>query len=126
MWYGLPRQVLDEARAGEITLYTTAVLLAELEDTLHRKKFLQRLTKAGLKPRNLILEYGSLATLVEPAKIEPTIIEDPDDDAVLACAVAIKAQAIVSGDHHLLDLGEFQGIPILTAAELLSRLAENK
>ena len=32
------------------------------------------------------------------------VVDDPDDDAVLACAVAAHAQAIVSGDRHLLDL----------------------
>ena len=37
---------------------------------------------------------------------------DPDDDAVLACAVAAHAEAVASGDPHLLQLSPFQGIPI--------------
>ena len=46
---------------------------------------------------------------------------DPDDDHVIACAIAARADAIVSGDHDLLDLREYHGIPILTAA--LARIA---
>jgi predicted nucleic acid-binding protein len=42
---------------------------------------------------------------------------------VLACALDGQADLIVSGDRHLLDLGEYQGIPILTAREFLERLA---
>jgi len=33
-------------------------------------------------------------------------LADPDDDAVLACAVAARAEIIVSGDSHLLDLND--------------------
>jgi predicted nucleic acid-binding protein len=47
---------------------------------------------------------------------------DPDDDAVLACAVAARAEAIVSGDPHLLALREYERVPIVTATELLARI----
>jgi uncharacterized protein len=64
--------------------------------------------------------YGVLAELAEPALIPPVIADDPDDDAVLACAIAVTADAIVSGDHHLLELGEYQKIPICTPAQFLA------
>jgi predicted nucleic acid-binding protein len=54
--------------------------------------------------------------------IEPVILADLDDDAVLACAVAARAEAIVTGDTHLLDLKQYPGIDILTAAQLLTRI----
>ena len=44
------------------------------------------------------------------------IERDPDDDHILACALCAKAQLIVSGDSHLLDLKAYQGIPIRTAS----------
>ncbi len=72
---------------------------------------------------NLVLGYAALATLVEPANVEPVIIADPDDDAVIACAVAAQAAMIVSGDSHLLDLKSYQDIAIVQAVELLTRLA---
>ena len=48
---------------------------------------------------------------------------DPDDDEVLACALAAKADLIVSGDSHLLNLKSYQGIEIVRPAEALKRLA---
>jgi len=47
---------------------------------------------------------------------------DPDDDHVLACALAAKADLIVTRDLDLLDLTTYQGIPIVAAAEALRRI----
>jgi uncharacterized protein len=45
-------------------------------------------------------------------------LDDPDDDHVLACAVAGRADLIVSGDKHLLGLGgQYNNIPIVRAGE---------
>lgn len=74
------------------------------------------------------LAYGTVVASRDPftgkydTTIPPTVVADPDDDAVLACALAAQAEAIVSGDSDLLSLKSFQGIPILTAAELLGRV----
>jgi len=123
LWHGPPRQVLDAARAGTLQLYTTAVLLAELDEVLQRPKFAQRLTLAGVTTHTLVLGYAALARLIEPAVIVPVVEEDPDDDAVLARAVAVQAEAIVSGDSHLLDLREYEKIPVVTAAQLVAQIA---
>ncbi len=56
-----------------------------------------------------------------PALASP-VSRDPDDDAVLACALAAKADLIVSGDQDLLVLQAFEGIPIVTIAQALERL----
>ena len=124
LWRGPPHQVLDVARAGTLQLYTTAILLAELDEVLQRPKFAQRLALAGVTAHTLVLGYAALARLIEPAVIVPVVEEDPDDDAVLACAVAAQAEAIVSGDSHLLDLKEYEKIPIVTAAQLIARIAQ--
>jgi uncharacterized protein len=123
LWHGPPRNLLDAARAGSLTLFTSVDLLAELEEVLSRPKFHQRLALANVSVEDLALGYGALANIVEPIPLEAVVLVDPDDDAVLACALAAHAEAIVSGDHHLLDLAQHQGITILTSAELLSRLA---
>ena len=58
-----------------------------------------------------------------PASIAPTILDDPDDDAVLATALAGGADLIVSGDVHLLALSRYQGIRIVDAATFASVIA---
>jgi putative PIN family toxin of toxin-antitoxin system len=123
LWPGPPRLVLDAARAGSLSLFTSAVLLAELEDVLVRPKFVTRLKAANVTAQELVLGYGALATIVNPALLDPIILADPDDDAVLACAVAAMADVIVSGDQHLLELGQYKDMAILTASLFLSNLA---
>ncbi|MGI9034975.1 MAG: putative toxin-antitoxin system toxin component, PIN family [Pyrinomonadaceae bacterium] len=123
LWRGNPRRILDAARDGIIELYTSPVLLEELEDVLSREKFARRLAAANVTVPDLISGYSALATVIEAGPIEPVILVDPDDDAVLACALSAEAEVIVSGDSDLLDLKEHKGIHILTATEFLAELA---
>ena len=60
---------------------------------------------------------------MSPASIAATVIKDPSDDAVLACALAAEADIIVSRDPHLLNLKTYHGMPIVEAAEAM-RLIE--
>jgi putative PIN family toxin of toxin-antitoxin system len=123
LWTGSPRHVIDAARRGDLELCTSAALLEELEDVLQRPKLARRLALTGLDRGALLLRYEALATVIEPAVVQPFVLADPDDDAVISCAVTAQADVIVSGDKHLLDLQQYQNIPILTAAELVQRIA---
>ncbi|MCG2722043.1 MAG: putative toxin-antitoxin system toxin component, PIN family, partial [Thermodesulfovibrionales bacterium] len=49
--------------------------------------------------------------------------EDPEDNKFIECALTCKADYIVSGDRHLLNLKEYAGIKILKASEFLAILS---
>ena len=98
-------------------------MLEELEDVLSRDKFAKRLEAAGVTIRELVNGYSALVTVVDPDQIEPVILRDPDDDVVLACALTVNCEIIVSGDNDLLDLKQYKEIRILTAAALLVELS---
>ena len=51
------------------------------------------------------------------------VSDDPDDDAILACAISGEADMVVSGDSDLLRLEVYAGIPVVTPAQFLERLA---
>jgi putative PIN family toxin of toxin-antitoxin system len=123
LWHGAPRQVLDAAREGTITLFISAVLLDELEEVLARPKFSVRLERVRLQPKDLAQGFSALATMVKPTDIPRVVDADVDDDAVIACAVAARAQAIVTGDNDLLRLKKYTEISILTAPELLAQIS---
>jgi putative PIN family toxin of toxin-antitoxin system len=123
LWHGAPRKLLDNAREGRIQLFTSVTLLDELYDVLNREKFFKRLRRVGITPWDLVVGFASLGVLVKPANIELVIADDPDDDAVLACAIAAQAELIVSGDSHLLNLGGYRDIPIVAAGDALSRIS---
>ena len=119
LWNGTPAQLIDAARADDLELFSSRVLLAELTRILRRAKFAKAISASGMSLDALVLGYAELATLVVPTTIPPTILRDPDDDAVLACALAANADLVVSGDHDLLDLKSFRDIPIVNAAQAI-------
>jgi len=124
LWGGPPKAVLDAARAEQITLFSSAALLAELEDVLNRDKFAARIARIESTTATLLRQYRALISLVRPIAIAPTS-RDPDDDHVLACALGARAELIISRDKDLLTLGTFHAIRILPAAPALAVFAEN-
>ena len=120
---GLPRRLVDGAKAGEFELCTSEVLLAELLDVLSRGKFAARLAQAGLTPEGIVGDLRRIAVVVAPASVPHVVPTDPDDDHVLAAALAGAADLIASGDKRdLLPLSSYEGIPIVTAREAVERL----
>lgn len=104
----------------QFELCSSTVLMAELLDVLSREKFATRLNQAGIVPLDIVRELRRLAYMCAPTDVPSVIANDPDDDHVLACAVAAQAVLIVSGDKHLHDLGgQYQGIRIVSAAEAI-------
>ena len=122
IWGGVPGQLIDAAAAGTVRIISSLPLLGELHDVLFRKKFATQLAEQGVDAADLFEGYAALVELVDPADIGPVILADPDDDIVLATALAGGADAIVSGDAHLLGIGEFRGMPIVTPAAAVRRL----
>ena len=113
VWLGPSSRILEAASDGETELFATELMLSQLEAVLRRRKFVQQLLRRKLTIKGLVDTYRDLTTVVEPADIGAPVVRDPDDLAVLACAVAANADMIVSGDDDLLVLREFRNIPIV-------------
>jgi uncharacterized protein len=125
LWQGKPGQLLDAALEERLRLFSSLPLLAELEGVLKRPKLADQLRRRGLTPETLSSGYAAMVQLVVPAKIPLTIDRDPDDDMVLATAIAGEVDLIVSGDRDLLDLGRFRDIAIVTAADAVQHCRED-
>ena len=124
LWRGPPHLLFRAAQEHELEFFTSRVLLDELEEVLARRK-LERAVRSTESSRSaLFSDYQELAQLVTPAQTRRIILADIDDDAVIACALAAGADLIVSGDKRLRNIKSYQGIPIITAAEALARLAQ--
>ena len=120
---GLPRRLVDGAKVGDFELCTSEVLLAELLNVLARSKFATRLAQAGLSPQGIVDDVRRLAVVVSPVDTPRVVLSDPDDDHVIAAAVAGQADLIASGDKRdLLPMGRYQGIPIVTARQAIEWL----
>ena len=112
---GPPRNILLLAIEGIVNNYISPAMASEFRDVISRKKF-------GLKPAQveaICLQIEDTFEKVFPQKRIKIVKADPDDNAILECAYAAKADYIVSGDNHLLELGKFMKTPILSPADFL-------
>lgn len=111
---GKPEVVFDMVRSGRIQLVVSTSILAELASIL-KSKFAWR----DEDIREALMVVGRHAELVKPG-MRLRVLEDDADNRVLECAVEGHAEWIISGDHHLLSLKEFRGIPIVRVSDFLS------
>ena len=114
-WAGPSARILDAGLAGRLVLISSPALIAELRRVLGYPK----LAAAIKDPDRLADLIAAAAVLVDPERTITTI-SDPADNRVLEAAIEGAADYIVSGDKHLLALGVFAGIPILTPATFAS------
>jgi putative PIN family toxin of toxin-antitoxin system len=122
LWRGTPYRLLEAIRRHEgLTVYSSPVLLEELTDVITRPALSRRLATIGKTAHELLADYVEATELVEPVDIA-RIARDPDDDHVLACALAAEASLIVSGDSDLLVLEGYERIPIITPAAALHKI----
>jgi uncharacterized protein len=124
LWNGPPRRLIVAAAAADIELFSSAALLAELAQTLGYAKFRSRLAAYNTEAAEMTAQFAALARVVTPGNVPRVVLNDVDDDQVIAAGVAARAHWIVTGDRkHLLPLGSHAGIAIITPAEALVRLA---
>lgn len=112
---GKPRRVLDLVISKSVDCALSFAILDELRDVLQRPKF-------GFPPDiclYIVEELHGLCNIISPSVRVHAIRSDPDDNRILECAVEARAHFIVSGDPHLLDLGTFERIRILSPADYL-------
>lgn len=115
-WKGKPYQCLELARTGAVEGVTCREVLDELAEKLQAK--LSFTLEQAVETVADLLTFLRLVSISGQLKAIPS---DPDDDKVLECAVVAGATHVVTGDRrHLLPLGSFQGIQIVSAAEFLA------
>jgi len=110
-----PDHVLQSVRRGEVELFVSSFILAELERIL-RDKF--RFTKRQTDERVAVIRR--MATLVESKERIALVADKDDDNRILECAVAARADYLVTGDkQHLLPLQSIGTTQIVTPAAFL-------
>lgn len=122
LWRGAPHKLVAAGREKNVAFYTSAALLQELAGVLDRRQFAKILAASRITTAKVLHEYTGFVHVVKAPSLAEPVCPDPDDDAVLACAVTARADLIVSGDSDLLDLKQHQGMPIIPPAEALNRI----
>ena len=122
-WRGRPHALIEQVRAGVLTLISSPALLAELAEVMNRPKFQVILARSNTDPKRTLGELRRLAEIIDPPPLPAPVSRDPSDDAVLALAAASQADLIITGDADLLTLGTHAGIPIVDPAEAVTRIS---
>lgn len=117
LWRGPPHALLEQVRAGALQIVSSPALLAELADVIGRPRFEAALARTNTSRERLLAQVRQLAEVIDPPPLPEQVCRDPDDDQVLALAIAAKVDLIVSGDNDLLSLKSFEAIPIFAPAQ---------
>ena len=119
---GAPWRMLRAWRDGAFVLVTSPALLNELQRVLVRPHIARAHKRSAQETIALTETLRQRATVVTPRSRVDVIRDDPDDNRVLEAALAGGADYIVSGDRHLLALGEYEGIRVVTPAAFAALL----
>jgi len=120
-----PDQLLQALRNQAFILVSSPEILTEIEDVLHREKVLKITKMTSPEIKRFMQDIIELAFVVSGDTAVNIIARDPDDNKFLGAALEAKAEYIISGDHHLLELKKYHGIKILTPNKFLTILKQN-
>ena len=118
---GPPSVIVDAVLAGELMLVSSP----PLPDELGRVPAYPKLAHVFDDPAAVTALLWSVADVVEPTSTLAAVADEPDN-RVLEAAVEAGVDAVVTGDQGLLALGEFQGIPVISATKFLEWWADRE
>lgn len=117
-WDGKPEAVIDLLENGAISNFITLGIFEELKRVVSYPK-LKFSSSLQTKITEFVFSYSRFINSGKPVSV---IDEDPDDNKFIECALSAHASFIISGDPHLLALGQYENIIIVTPAQFLERL----
>ena len=118
---GFSARIVDAMLGYAITPIVSQSLLNEFGSVMRRPHIARKYPESGGRATDVgqFLQY-------EAMQVTGTVIQrmlaDPKDDFLLACAVEGDAEYLISGDEHLLQLGEYQGVKIVTPREFVMKV----
>ena len=121
LWRGNPYRCLELMKSRTVESVTCQEILNKLAEKLRVKRNFS--DTEVMSAQFQVRLFSRIVTVPHQLK---GISTDPDDDIIIECAVVGNASHIVTGDkRHLLPLGSYQGIQIVTAADFLAHVARS-
>ncbi len=112
---GVASAVIRQAREGVFSCCLSDEILNETQRVLiETPRLRQRFTYTDEDVGAFILSLRAAAHFITDISPLTGVVRDPNDDMVIACAVAADSAYVVSRDEDLLSLGEYEGITMIT------------
>lgn len=119
---GAPARIFRLLENGAFELLVTEEILAEYRRALGYEHVQKAHRYTTEKIESTVLSIRRIATVSTPDALLNAVPADPDDDKFIECAFSGGADYIVSGDKHLLALGQYKGVQIVSPAVFLALL----
>jgi putative PIN family toxin of toxin-antitoxin system len=116
---GVPGQLIDHWSRGDFDLLVSAPILVEYQQALTYAHVRKLHGYTNLEIAGWLGQVREESIKIVSTETLRVVSADPKDDKFIECAVAGGADYIVSGDKHLLGLGKYEGIRILSPADFL-------
>lgn len=115
---GIPQKILRAAFAKKVELVATRSVRAEYREVAERL----HAQFPNVSYRRPLAMLESKLTIVSAAALRAHVCRDPDDDAIVACALGGRAKIVCSGDADLLALNGFHDLEIMKPSDFLKRI----
>jgi putative PIN family toxin of toxin-antitoxin system len=121
---GFPALILALWEKGLFELVVSEPILAEYRRALGYPgvQARHRMTPDDLD--QVIADFRSFSIVVDATETIDVIRDDPSDNRFLEAATAGHCEYVVSGNPHLLRVGDYRGITILTPAAFAAVLEQ--
>ncbi len=115
-----PYLVYQALLQHRFTLISSVETLQELEEVLNRESIVRLHHLTTEQVGEFVDQLATASDLVAGEISVQAVIDDPKDDKFIAAAIEGRADYIVSGDNHLLNLKQYYAIPILAPLDLVT------
>ena len=121
-WSGASHKIIEKVEEKKLTLILSPAIIKEYAEVLEYDEIQEKIKHKNLEMKMTVQKIVALSTIGEPTEEIQMVEDDPDDDAILECAVEGNIDFIISQDKHLLKLKEFRRIPILKPEDFLTKV----
>lgn len=121
--HGACCEILDRWQAGEFEITTCPQLLGEVGKTLSHPRITRKYAITGYEVSRLLVKLQEEANFVSDPQHPPrVVIHDPLDDYLVALAISIRAEALVTRDRHFESV-RIEDLEILSSRQFINRLS---
>lgn len=117
-WSGPPFKILELWRDKKVHLITSPEIIVEYQRVAI--ELAEKFQTVAIDPLLSLIVASS--EIYIPPDLPSQVCKDPDDDKFIACAIASRADFVISGDKNLLATSGYQGVKTIKPREFLKVL----
>ena len=126
IWGGSPASVIRAAEDDRIVIIISEAIVEEIAHILAYHRLREIYEEVAVKREELVETVLRIGKIVEVKTRLNIVREDSSDNKFLECALDGGADYVVSGDEHLLRIGHYQRIRIVSVIQFLEILDKSK